>query len=57
VFTTHEGLEGFRRAPIWAGIDIVFDATSAGSIDDPDYAGHHRYIGLRAKVPVARELG
>jgi acetaldehyde dehydrogenase len=29
VATTHEGLEGLRRMPAYADIDIVFDATSA----------------------------
>lgn len=28
-FTTHEGLEGLRASDVYAGIDIVFDATSA----------------------------
>jgi len=31
VFVTHEGLEGLRRAPVYADIGIVFDATSAGA--------------------------
>ena len=29
VFTTAEGLEGLRRSPVYADIDVVFDATSA----------------------------
>ena len=29
VFATDEGLEGLRRSPLYADIDIVFDATSA----------------------------
>ncbi|WP_439622611.1 acetaldehyde dehydrogenase (acetylating) [Shinella sp.] len=31
VATTHEGLEGLRRMPIYAEIGLVFDATSAGA--------------------------
>ena len=31
VATTHEGVEGLTRMPIFADIDIVFDATSAGA--------------------------
>jgi len=29
--TTHEGVEGLSRLPVFADIDIVFDATSAGA--------------------------
>lgn len=31
VATTHEGVEGLRRLPVWSAIDVVFDATSAGA--------------------------
>ena len=31
VATTHEGVEGLTRLPVFAEIDIVFDATSAGA--------------------------
>lgn len=31
VATTHEGVEGLARLPVFADIDIVFDATSAGA--------------------------
>jgi len=31
VAITHEGLEGLTRMPEWQGIEIVFDATSAGA--------------------------
>ena len=31
VATTHEGVEGLSRLPVFAEIDIVFDATSAGA--------------------------
>ncbi len=31
VATTHEGLEGLRRMPVYADIGIVFDATSAAA--------------------------
>ncbi|WP_454737221.1 acetaldehyde dehydrogenase (acetylating) [Cupriavidus necator] len=31
VATTHEGVEGLTRLPVFSDIDIVFDATSAGA--------------------------
>ena len=31
VATTHEGVEGLTRLPVFADIDVVFDATSAGA--------------------------
>jgi acetaldehyde dehydrogenase len=31
VATTHEGAEGLTRLPVFADIDVVFDATSAGA--------------------------
>ncbi|MEX2453154.1 MAG: acetaldehyde dehydrogenase (acetylating) [Rhodospirillaceae bacterium] len=31
VATTHEGLEGLARMPVWKEIALVFDATSAGA--------------------------
>lgn len=31
IATTHEGLDGLTRMPIWDEIDVVFDATSAGA--------------------------
>jgi acetaldehyde dehydrogenase len=31
VTTTHEGLDGLTRLPLWPEIDMVFDATSAGA--------------------------
>jgi acetaldehyde dehydrogenase len=31
VATTHEGVEGLSRMPVFADIDVVFDATSAGA--------------------------
>lgn len=31
VATTHEGVEGLMRLPVFADIDVVFDATSAGA--------------------------
>jgi acetaldehyde dehydrogenase len=31
VATTHEGVEGLRRLPVFDDIDVVFDATSAGA--------------------------
>ncbi len=31
VFTTHQGIDGLIASDVWADIDIVFDATSAGA--------------------------
>jgi len=31
VATTHGGIEGLMRLPVWSEIDLVFDATSAGA--------------------------
>ena len=31
VATTHEGIEGLTRLPVWAEVGIVFDATSAAA--------------------------
>lgn len=31
VATTHEGIEGLKKLPEWAGVRILFDATSAGA--------------------------
>src|SRR3954469_7757067 len=31
VATTHEGINGLVKLPVWPEIDIVFDATSAGA--------------------------
>ena len=31
VATTHEGVEGLARLPVFQDIDFVFDATSAGA--------------------------
>ena len=31
VATTHEGMDGLMKLPVWPRIDIVFDATSAGA--------------------------
>jgi acetaldehyde dehydrogenase len=31
IATTHDGIEGLTRLPVWPQIDIVFDATSAGA--------------------------
>ena len=38
VATTHEGIEGLVKLPVWPEIGIVFDATSAGA------HGHHSTI-------------
>ncbi len=37
VATSHEGLDGLTKMPIWQDIDIVFDATSAGA-----HQQHHK---------------
>ena len=42
VVTSHEGLDGLTKMPIWADIDIVFDATSAGA------HRHHHAVCMRA---------
>ena len=31
VATTHDGIEGLQKLPVWPEIGIVFDATSAGA--------------------------
>jgi acetaldehyde dehydrogenase len=31
VATTHEGIEGLQKLPVWSEIGVVFDATSAGA--------------------------
>ena len=31
IASTHEGIEGLTRLPVWSEIGIVFDATSAGA--------------------------
>lgn len=49
VATTHEGVEGLTRLPIFADIDIVFDATSAG-------AHVHNDALLRALKPGIRMI-
>lgn len=47
VATTHEGVEGLTRLPVFADIDFVFDATSAG-------AHVHNDALLRSKKPGIR---
>ncbi len=49
VATTHEGVEGLARLPVFADIDIVFDATSAG-------AHVHNDAFLRALKPGIRMI-
>ena len=44
VATTHDGIEGLRAMPEYAGIDIVFDATSAGA-----HVGHDRLLRADGK--------
>lgn len=38
VATTHEGIEGLMRLPVWNDIEVVFDATSAGAHRSNDAA-------------------
>ena len=45
VTTTAEGIEGLTRLPVWADIDIVFDATSAGA-----HAHHNQVCQAAGKV-------
>jgi acetaldehyde dehydrogenase len=47
VATTHEGVEGLTRLPVFADIDIVFDATSAGAHVRNDAFLHSLKPGLR----------
>jgi acetaldehyde dehydrogenase len=47
VATTHEGVEGLTRLPVFADIDIVFDATSAGAHVTNDAFLHSLKPGLR----------
>lgn len=48
VATTHEGVEGLTRLPVFADIDVVFDATSAGA-----HVRHDAYLrGLKAGIRV-----
>lgn len=49
VATTHEGVEGLLRLPVFADIDVVFDATSAG-------AHMHNEALLRAARPGIRMI-
>lgn len=49
VATTHEGVEGLLRMPVFADIDVVFDATSAG-------AHLHNEALLRAAKPGIRMI-
>src|SRR5918912_2431149 len=47
VATTHEGVEGLSRLPVFDDIDIVFDATSAAAHVDNDAFLRRRRPGLR----------
>jgi acetaldehyde dehydrogenase len=47
VATTHEGLQGLTRLPVWPDIGIVFDATSAGA-----HAQHHGVCAAAGKIMV-----
>jgi acetaldehyde dehydrogenase len=47
IATTHEGLSGLTRLPVWADIGVVFDATSAGA-----HAQHHSIVTGAGKLMV-----
>jgi acetaldehyde dehydrogenase len=47
VATTHEGVEGLTRLPVFADIDIVFDATSAAAHVKNDAFLRERKPGIR----------
>jgi acetaldehyde dehydrogenase len=47
VATTHEGLDGLTRLPVWGEIGVVFDATSAGA-----HAEHSQIVTSAGKVMV-----
>ncbi|WP_066151829.1 acetaldehyde dehydrogenase (acetylating) [Hydrogenophaga pseudoflava] len=47
VATTHEGVEGLTRLPVFDDIDIVFDATSAGAHVKNDAFLRSRKPGIR----------
>src|SRR4029453_10784819 len=47
VAVTHEGVEGLARLPVFAGIDIVFDATSSAAHVRNDAFLRERKPGIR----------
>jgi acetaldehyde dehydrogenase len=47
VATTHEGIDGLQRMPVWPEIAIVFDATSAGA-----HRRHDEVVGAAGKVMI-----
>jgi acetaldehyde dehydrogenase len=47
VATTHEGIEGLKKLPVWPEIAIVFDATSAGA-----HKRHNEVVQAAGKVMV-----
>ena len=47
VATTHEGVQGLVRLPVFADIDIVFDATSAGAHVNNDAFLRSKKPGIR----------
>ena len=55
VATTHEGVEGLTRLPVFKDIDFVFDATSAGAHvkNDAYLRGHKPGLRLIDLTPAA----
>jgi acetaldehyde dehydrogenase len=47
VATTHEGIEGLKKLPVWPEIALVFDATSAGA-----HKRHNEVVQAAGKVMV-----
>jgi acetaldehyde dehydrogenase len=47
VATTHEGLEGLRKSPLWGDIAIVFDATDAKA-----HVRHQQMLSESGKVAI-----
>jgi acetaldehyde dehydrogenase len=47
VATTHEGIEGLKKLPVWPEIALVFDATSAGA-----HKRHNDVVQAAGKVMV-----
>ena len=47
VATTHQGLTGLTKMPIWDEIDVLFDATSAGA-----HQHHHKIVQEAGKLMV-----
>ena len=57
VTTTHEGIEGLRKLPVYPEIGVVFDATSAYAHKEHDAALQQdgKLIGVISHVPALKE--